>query len=138
VTEARGEQTDPGGADDLVLRARRIADDVLFPLAQTVDRSSIPTSHFDALRAAGLFSLAGTPPSEARRVMATIAGGCGATFFVWVQHHGVVRTVAASSNAIVRDALLPSLLDGSTIGGTAFAHVRRLGSTAVRATRIDG
>lgn len=138
VREGLGEDGAAADDIDLVGRARRVADEVLFPPAQTVDRSSIPGSHFDALRTAGLFSLAGTSAGDARRVMATIAGGCGATFFVWVQHHGVVRTVATSSNAARRDELLPSLLDGSIIGGTAFAHARRVGSTAVRATRVDG
>lgn len=125
-------------ADDVVARARRVADDVLFPLAQAVDRSSIPTTHFDALRAAELFSFTDLAPGTARRTMAAIAGGCGATFFVWAQHHGVVRNVASSSNAALRHDLLPSLLDGSIVAGTAFAHVRRTGSTAVRATRTDG
>lgn len=132
---ARGQH---GDAADLVDRARRLADDVLFPDAQIVDCSSIPASHFEALRAARLFSLADTSASDARRVMASVASGCGATFFVWVQHHGVVRTVAASDNDELRNALLPALLDGSVIGGTAFAHVRRVGSTPVRATRVDG
>jgi alkylation response protein AidB-like acyl-CoA dehydrogenase len=125
-------------ADDLVAPARRLADDVLFPQAQAVERSTIPASHFDALRGAGLFSFTDVPPGAARRSMAAIAGGCGATFFVWVQHHGVVRNVASSSNPDLRGDLLPSLLDGSIIAGTAFAHVRRTGSTAVRATRVDG
>ena len=126
-----------GGADGPVARSRRVADDVLFPLAQTVDRSTIPESHFDALRDAGLFSFGDTRVGDVRRAMATIAGGCGATFFVWVQHHGVVRNVAASPNAALRDRLLASLLDGSVIAGTAFAHVRRASSTAIRARRVD-
>ncbi|MEP1124259.1 MAG: acyl-CoA dehydrogenase family protein [Ilumatobacter sp.] len=130
-------QDDLGSADhDSIGRAQRIADEVLFPRAQVVDRSSIPASHFDALRQAGLFSLDGLSVGSSRRAMAAIAGGCGATFFVWVQHHGVVRTVAASANVTLRTATLPALLDGSIVAGTAFAHVRRTGSTAVRATRV--
>ncbi len=134
VTEERSR------ADDLEMvgRAQRLADDVLFPQAQVVDRSSIPGSHFDALRHAGLFSLAGLSVGASRRTMAAIAGGCGATFFVWVQHHGVVRTVASSPDAELRAETLPALIDGSIIAGTAFAHVRRTGSTAVRATRLAG
>ncbi len=125
-------------ADDVIARARRVADDVLFPQAQAVDRSSIPVTHFDELRSAGLFSFSDVAPVTVRRTMAAIAGGCGATFFVWVQHHGVVRSVAASNNTALRDDLLPSLLDGLIVAGTAFAHVRRIGSTAVRATRVEG
>lgn len=124
--------------DAVVERARQVADEVLAPMAEQVDRSSIPTTHFDALRAAGLFSFVGVPAGSVRRAMATIAGGCGATFFVWVQHHGVVRNVASSANVELRDAVLASMLDGSMIAGTAFAHVRRSGDPAVRATRVDG
>ncbi|MGB3735293.1 MAG: acyl-CoA dehydrogenase family protein [Ilumatobacter sp.] len=131
-------QSSQANADDVIARATRVADEVLFPQAQIVDRSTIPTGNFEALRDAGLFSFADVAPDAVRRTMATIAGGCGATFFVWVQHHGVVRNVASSDNAALRDALLPSLLDGSIIAGTAFAHVRRAGSPAVRATRVEG
>ncbi len=126
-----------GVESEIVDRAHTIADSVLFPNAQVVDRSSIPSTHFDALRDAGLFSLVDASPATARRVMAAIAGGCGATFFVWVQHHGVVRNVGSSTNTALRDELLPGLLDGSVVAGTAFAHVRRPGSTAVRATRTN-
>lgn len=137
---AKDESFEPDESDGgkMIARARHVADDVLFPQAQVVDRSSIPASHFDALRDGGLFSLVGLPVGPARRTMAAIAGGCGATFFVWVQHHGVVRTVASSLNATLRAEILPALLDGSIIAGTAFAHVRRAGSTAVRATSIGG
>lgn len=124
--------------DSVVAKAQRVADEVLFPLAQTVDRSPIPATHVEALRDTHLFSFIGAAPADIRRAMAAIAGGCGATFFVWAQHHGVVRNVATSTNAALRAALLPSLLDGSIVAGTAFAHVRRTGSVAVRATRIDG
>lgn len=133
--ERRGEPVEDETA--IVDLARALADDVFFPNAQDVDRSSIPSTHFGALRDAGLFSLIDLSPATARRVMAAIAGGCGATFFVWVQHHGVVRTVASSTNAALRDEVLPGLLDGSVVAGTAFAHVRRPGSAAVRATRSN-
>ena len=136
--QARVSTTGEADAAGVIARARRVADDVLFPMAQTVDRSTIPVTHFGALRDAGLFALVDVTPATSRRVMAAIAGGCGATFFVWVQHHGVVRNIASSSNTELRDALLPDLLDGSIVAGTAFAHVRRTGSTSVRAVRSDG
>jgi alkylation response protein AidB-like acyl-CoA dehydrogenase len=117
--------------------ARRLADTVLFPDAQHVDRTHVPTSHLDALAAAGLFDLDGLEPSEIRRVFAAIGGGCGATFFVWVQHHGVVRTLAASPNEVLRNDLLDDFRTGRRIAGVAFAHVRRSGPPAISATRID-
>jgi len=110
----------------------------LFPQAQDVDRSTIPASHFAALADAGLFSIVDLPPSEARRVIATIGGSCGATFFVWVQHHGVVRTLASSSNHDLRATLDEPLRNGTIIAGTAFAHVRRVGRPAIRAERDHG
>lgn len=73
-----------------------------------------------------------------RRVFAAIAGGCGATFFVWAQHHGVVRTIASSPNQTIRDELLVPLCRGERIAGVAFAHLRRPGPPAIRATRVAG
>ncbi|MGA9276116.1 MAG: acyl-CoA dehydrogenase family protein, partial [Ilumatobacter sp.] len=122
----------------MIARARRIADDVLFPVAQEVDRSTIPPSHFAELADSGLFSLTDLPPSEARRTIAAIGGGCGATFFVWVQHHGVLRTLMSSTNDELRDELDGPMRAGELIAGTAFAHVRRSGTPAIRATRRNG
>lgn len=130
--------------DDL---ARTLADTVLAPAAERVDRdATIPTTHFAALASAGLFGILGPLSAggsdlshhEARRVIATIAGGCGATFFVWVQHHGVVRTLRRSPNADLRSSFLTQLCTGQVIAGVAFAHARRIGPAAVRATRIAG
>jgi alkylation response protein AidB-like acyl-CoA dehydrogenase len=70
--------------------------------------------------------------------MAAVGSGCGATFFVWVQHHGVVRALRTSPNDALVDAHLADLCAGRTLAGTAFAHVRRTGPPAISATRIDG
>lgn len=119
--------------------AQQIADDVLFPHAQRVDRSCIPDSHFEAIADAGLFSIADRSLADARRSVAALAGGCGATFFVWAQHHGVLRALALSSNQALRDEWGGDLRAGRAIGGTAFAHVRRQGPAAVAASRTrDG
>lgn len=127
-------------------RAERIADDVLFPHAQVRDRAALlPPDGFDALAEAGLFGIAG-PPTQGggpidvatlRRIMAAVGSGCGATFFVWVQHHGVVRSLTTSPNTDLAERLLPELCRGARIAGIAFAHVRRPGTPAVRATRCD-
>jgi alkylation response protein AidB-like acyl-CoA dehydrogenase len=127
--------------------ARRVADEVLFPTAQDVDRSDrIPRRNLVALADAGLFGLAGPIPAggldldaaTARRVIANVGSGCGATFFVWVQHHGVVRTLRGSDNQALVEAHLADLCSGRLLGGTAFAHVRRGGPPAISATRVDG
>jgi alkylation response protein AidB-like acyl-CoA dehydrogenase len=125
-------------------RAAAVADSVLAPAAEQVDvDGSIPNSHFEALAGAGLFGILGptetggsdVSASVARRTMAHIASGCGSTFFVWAQHHGVVRTLRSSSNDALRDPLLPSLCAGEQIAGVAFAHARRVGEPPVRARR---
>jgi alkylation response protein AidB-like acyl-CoA dehydrogenase len=124
-----------------------VADEVLFPTAQDVDRADrIPARNLAALADAGLFGIAGPiavggldlDAATARRVMATVGSGCGATFFVWVQHHGVVRTLRGSDNQPLVEAHLADLCAGRSLGGTAFAHVRRSGPPAISATRVDG
>lgn len=127
--------------------ASHIADTDLAPTAQDVDRSAlVPRSRFEGLAAAGLFGIAGPTelghldlaPPVARRVMAAIAGGCGATFFCWVQHHGVVRTVRSSPVEALRSSLLDKLCTGTTMAGVAFAHLRRADRRAVTARRVQG
>ena len=133
--------------DDAIAAARGIADEVLFPAAQDVDRADrIPDRNLAALADAGLFGLVG-PVSHggldadahaARRAMAAVGSGCGATFFVWVQHHGVVGRLRTSQNTALVEEHLAALCAGRSLAGTAFAHVRRSGPPAITATRIDG
>ncbi len=141
-------------ASTAIERAQNVADSVLFPRAQDVDRGTVPPhAGLHALASAGLFGIAG-PASHggsdldalgARRVIAAIGSGCGATFFVWVQHLGVVRSVRASENGDLVDTLLAPMCAGDLVAGVAFAHARRLGAPAVTATpladggwRLDG
>lgn len=132
---------------DAVATAQRVADEVLFPVAQEVDRlDRIPERNLAALADAGLFGLVGPhthggldlDARAARRAMAAVGSGCGATFFVWVQHHGVVRALRSSSNDALVETHLADLCEGRALAGTAFAHVRRAGPPAISATRIDG
>ena len=127
-------------------RAQAVADSVLLPVAQDVDRGVRPLG--DGLRAladADLFGLAGPAshggldlgPIEARRTIAAVGSGCGATFFVWVQHHGVVRTLRTSSNDALVEEYLAPMCSGDVLAGVAFAHLRRPGSPAIRATRAS-
>ncbi len=134
-------------------RARSVADAVLFPAAQATDRAVlVPAANIEALRDAGLLGLQGpvsvpgglgASHATARPVFEAVAGGCGATAFVWAQHHGAVRRVAGGDGP-ARDAWLPRLCDGSTLAGIGFAYLRRPGPPAVRAERtvrgwrIDG
>ncbi len=131
--------------DALVGLAQSVADDALAPAAQDVDRGRRPPDQgLRALADAGLFGLSGptthggldASPKHARRVIAAVGSGCGATFFVWVQHHGVIRTLRSSSNQALVDALLAPMCSGDVIAGVAFAHLRRPGPPAIRATRV--
>lgn len=111
-----------------------MANAVLAPAAEATDQADIvPRTHLDALAKAGLFDASGH-----RLVYEILAGACGATFFVWVQHHAPVRLLNASANAALRDRWLPRLLAGDVLGGVAFAHLRRPDPPAVRARRVDG
>jgi alkylation response protein AidB-like acyl-CoA dehydrogenase len=121
---------------------------VLAPAAEATDRAAVvPRSHLEALAGAGLMGLYGPPaasPAVVRQVYEVLAGACGVTFFVWVQHHAPVRMLAASANDGLRDRYLDDLCAGRVLGGVAFAYLRRPVPPAVVATpvpsgyRIDG
>lgn len=117
---------------DIVERARTLADEVLFPAAVEVDRTgTVPESHWQALAEEGFYALAAPPElggaglglPEIVEVLETMAGGCLATTFTWIQHHGVVLSLAMSRNAAVRDLWLADLAAGRARGGVAFAGV---------------
>ena len=133
--------------DEMLRRAQSLADELLFPAAQDVDRAEIvPTGHLVALADAGLFGISG-PVSHggsaldrghAWRTVAALFSGCAATSFVWAQHQGVVRNVARSTNVDLREARLAGLCAGAEVAGVAFAHLRRPGPPAITATPVDG
>jgi len=127
---------------DPVDAARRLADDLLAPAAQTTDRAAcVPRPHLDALAGAGLYGLLCPPaasPAVVREVFEVLAGACGVTFFVWVQHHGAVRQLAVSGNVSRRERALAGLCDGRVRGGVAFSHLRRPGPPAIVATAVPG
>jgi alkylation response protein AidB-like acyl-CoA dehydrogenase len=115
---------------DYVCKARRIADDVLFPAALYVDRTgTVPDSHFQLLADEGFYGVA-APDSvggadlslpDFLAVVEILAGGCLATTFTWLQHQGVVRGIATTGNIAVRDRWLPDLVRGERRAGVAFA-----------------
>jgi alkylation response protein AidB-like acyl-CoA dehydrogenase len=115
---------------------------VLAPAAEATDRAAVvPQSHLEALAGAGLMGLyrpPATPPAVGREVYEVLAGACGVTFFVWVQHHAPVRMLAASANEGLRARYLDDLCAGRVLGGVAFAYLRRPGPPAVVATPVPG
>jgi alkylation response protein AidB-like acyl-CoA dehydrogenase len=115
---------------DMVAKARAIADDVLFPAASEVDLTGeIPQSHFALLAAEGFYGLAapaefGGPEltlPEFAAILESFAGGCLATTFTWMQHHGLVRGLVGTTRADLRAKYLAPALRGEIRGGVAFA-----------------
>jgi alkylation response protein AidB-like acyl-CoA dehydrogenase len=106
-----------------------LADDLLFPDAMRVDGLDVlPVAHLDALAALGLY---GAPvPVQAGglgldlaaycAVVEDLASGCLATTFVWLQHRGLVMTLAADGTpAVLRDRWLGPACRGQVRGGIA-------------------
>jgi alkylation response protein AidB-like acyl-CoA dehydrogenase len=111
-------------------RARVIADDVLFPAALQVDADDvIPLGHFAVLAAEGFYGLAGRVEDGGAEVdvlpmagiIETLTGGCLATTFTWMQHHGVVRGLANTANDQLRGKYLDAAVRGELRAGVAYA-----------------
>jgi hypothetical protein len=111
----------------VVAAARRLADEVLFPGAMRVDGlDAVPVAQLDALAAEGLYGAApetgglGLDLATTCAVAEELASGCLATTFVWVQHRGLVTTLAAASTpAALRDRWLELACQGKVRGGIA-------------------
>lgn len=119
----------------LVERARRLADEELFPRALETDASPVlPVARLDALAASGFYGIVGpreaggleADPRTFGLVMEAFAGGCLTTAFVWAQHHSAVRTISSARPA-VRDAWLGALCSGALRAGVAYGSLRRPG-----------
>jgi alkylation response protein AidB-like acyl-CoA dehydrogenase len=116
-------------APDVLAAARGLADDVLFPDAMRVDRlDAIPAAHFGALAAAGLYGAPvpagagglGLDLAASCAVVEELASGCLATTFVWMQHRGLVMTLAAEGTpAVLRDRWLGPACRGEVRGAIA-------------------
>ena len=88
----------------------------------------LPVAHLDALAAAGLYGAPvpagagglGLDLAATCAVAEELASGCLATTFVWVQHRGVVMTLAAEGTpAVLRDRWLVPACRGEVRGGIA-------------------
>lgn len=129
----------------LVVRARRLAEDLLAPQAEQVDQGEVPAGHLAEIRGSGLLGLhapkeyGGAAASSAvvRETAEILAGACCSTWFVQTQHHTPVLTLARSEGP-VRERLLGRLATGELLSGVAYAHLRAYPRTPVRATRERG
>jgi len=107
-----------------------LADEVLFPTANEVDQLPLlPRERLDRLAADGWYGLAALPEDgglgvslpESYPIMAAFAGGCLTTTLVWMQHHGVVASLAWGPNADLRAEMLRPLAAGDKRATVAFA-----------------
>ncbi len=127
-------------------RAQRVADDLLRPRAEQVDRSSVSREAVDVWAREGLLGLAGprshggaqAPAQVVREVQEVLAGACGATWFVVTQHATPLAMLTESPNEQLRSRHLAALCSGDLLSGVAFSHLRRPAAQSVRATRVDG
>jgi alkylation response protein AidB-like acyl-CoA dehydrogenase len=118
-------------SQDVLAVARGLADDLLFPQAMRVDGLDVlPGTQLDALAAADLYGVSG--PVQAGglgldlqatcAVVEELAGGCLATAFVWLQHRGLVMTLAAGDTpAALRDRWLGPACLGQVRGAIALS-----------------
>jgi alkylation response protein AidB-like acyl-CoA dehydrogenase len=132
---------------DAVAAAHRLADEVLFPDAMRVDgMDAVPAVQLDALAAEGLYG-APAPPAAGGlgldlattcAVTEELASGCLATTFVWVQHRGLVMTLAAASTPVsLRDQWLGPACQGKVRGGIALGGLIP-GPPLLRALATEG
>ncbi|WP_433927316.1 acyl-CoA dehydrogenase family protein [Sorangium cellulosum] len=131
--------TDPGV---LVERARRLAALVLAPAANATDQAeAVPREHLRALADAGLLGVAtparhgghGAPARVAREVLEILAGACGVTAFVQMQHAtAACPLIARGDNEALKERVLPRLAAGERFCTVGFSHVRRPGPPMVR------
>lgn len=108
-------------------RARRVAEELLFPTAMATDRlDAVPVGNLDALAEAGLYGLSGPVGPDGTevdfavyaKVQEILAGACLATAFIWAQHHGLVRAVVEGPKGL-RDEWLAPLCQGERRAGVA-------------------
>lgn len=88
----------------------------MFPTANDVDVADlVPRSHLDRLAEAGLYGLTAAVESggigldgpPAWRVIETLAGGCLATTFVWLQHLSVAFAVSQLDGPLAKELIGP-------------------------------
>ena len=121
-------------ADRWRLTATKIADDVLFPAAMTIERAErVPRAHLDVLAAANFYGIAAPPDfgglgmerfDVLGDVVATLAGGCLATTFIWIQHLAPIIAVSTTAAPPFRDEWLGALARGDHRSGIAMAGIR--------------
>jgi alkylation response protein AidB-like acyl-CoA dehydrogenase len=126
-------------------RARALADRVLWPAGEEIEAAGlVPRRLLDVLAGAGFYGLTGpvdaggldADPRTVARVIEELAAGDLSTAFVWLQHLGVVSTLARAGGPL-RAAHLAELCAGRLRAGVALQAATRPGPAAVT-VRADG
>jgi alkylation response protein AidB-like acyl-CoA dehydrogenase len=101
---------------EIVGVARRLADEVLFPVALETDAmETLPARLLDAFAESGLYGISGPVSAGGLdadlattcAVIEALSSGCLTTTFVWAQHVGAVRAAAMSENEAIRQWVAP-------------------------------
>jgi alkylation response protein AidB-like acyl-CoA dehydrogenase len=126
--------------------AEELADELLFPTAIATDAGDrVPRAHLDRIAEAGLYGMygpvefggLGVDEAVGRKAMEIMAGGCLTTTFVWMPHHGAVRSVAGSSTPGLREEWLAPMCRGERRAGFALGGILPSGP-GVTARPVDG
>jgi hypothetical protein len=109
-------------------RAAEIADEVLFPAALEVDRADrVPAAHLDLLAAEGFYGITRSLEyPEWTGIVETLASGCLATAFVWIQHIGPALTAPGQVGRRRAGIAYAGLAPGSDLrlsGGRLSGHI---------------
>ena len=132
--------------NDLLARAERLANEVLFPASLATDTGArVPEAHLQLLAREGLFGVFGPPElggiASASAVFAqlveVLASGCLTTAFVWIQHHIAVQALAATPDSALARAWLADLCAGRRRTGLALGGLRP-GPLQLRARPVSG
>lgn len=138
---------------EAIERAERLGHGIVAQNATAVDRGTLSArASLEAVVADGLAGIkvpraygggeVGRPAEL--RILEALAYGDGVTPFVIAQHYGTSLMLAASSNAALRQAMLPRMATGELLTGFGISHLRRAGKPVLAATpqgegyRFDG
>ncbi|HTE21336.1 MAG TPA: acyl-CoA dehydrogenase family protein, partial [Armatimonadota bacterium] len=131
---------------DLLRRVRDLAEGVIGPRAQETDQAEAPPvenirllADVGALGASvpTAYGGSGAPGEVLRSLTEILAGACGVTAFVVMQHLGACGQVAAGEDEALKARVLPHWATGERFCTLAFSHLRRPGPPVLR-VELDG
>ncbi len=135
--------------EQILAEARRLADDVFRPNAQTADQGDIHgqvAANVRMLGQNGYFGLGispdyggmGADEATRREYTEVMASACGVTAFVQQQLHAGGGFVGGGRSQALKSKKLPRFASGDELCGVAFSHLRRPGPPMVTAERAGG